>query len=335
MRKARRIIAPLLMLLLVLLVTSVLGQLLMPHRRDYGSTWAGYLQEEEDSLDVLFFGSSLVYCDVVPAAIWEETGLRSYVMAGPEQTMPITYYYVKEACRTQSPQAVVVELNSLFFSDYQNFTRVNIGYMPWTVNRLGATLHGAEPEAKLGLFLPIYEYHDRVYSVTAEELWQNLRPERDDYAGYTLLYEARPQEEVADRNYETGTESYRKNLRYLQKIGEFCQEEGIELVLYIAPSYGRIPQEAQAVMEKDLESIPHGVLLDCNDGTWPEADGKTDWFDFLHYNLYGAVPFSREMGRRLLDLGLEVTGEDTALWQERAMVMEAALSATPEEETAP
>lgn len=325
MKKTLKILAVLLATLILLLGTSVLGQLLMPPRTDFGSTWASYLQEEEDTLDVLFFGSSLVYCDVIPAAIWEETGLRSYVMAGPEQTMPITYYYIMEACRTQSPQAIVVELNGLFFGQHQNFTRVNIGYMPWTMNRLGATIHGAESDAQLGLFLPIYEYHDRVYSITPEELRQNLHPARDDYAGYTLLYKAEPQGEITCRSYETGTENYRENLRYLQKISAFCQAEGIELVLYIAPAYGRIPPEAQIAMEQDLQSVPHMALLDCNDGTWPEADGETQWFDFLHYNLYGAEPFSREMGRRLLALGLAVTDGDTALWQERVAALETAL----------
>ena len=90
MRKKLKLILVLLLIVVTMTGVNLLGQRLMPYRSNFGSTWASYLQEEENSLDVLFFGSSLVYCDVVPAVIWENTGLRSYVMAGPEQTMPST-----------------------------------------------------------------------------------------------------------------------------------------------------------------------------------------------------------------------------------------------------
>ena len=67
----------------LLVVLYLAGSRLMPHRYDYGSVWESYLQEEPDTVDVLFFGSSMTYCDVMPAAIWRETGLTSFVMAGP------------------------------------------------------------------------------------------------------------------------------------------------------------------------------------------------------------------------------------------------------------
>ena len=89
---------------------------------------------------MLFFGSSMVYCDVVPAIIWEETGLRSYVMAGPEQTIPITYYYLREACKTQSPQAVVIELTGDQPEYWHDDLHYNIyGAVPFS-RRLGLRL---------------------------------------------------------------------------------------------------------------------------------------------------------------------------------------------------
>ena len=90
-------------LLVLALVLSFLTRLMTPKQHDFGSTWGHYLSEEEDSLDLIFFGSSLVYCDVVPAVLWEETGLTGYVLAGPEQTIPMTYYYVREALTPSPP----------------------------------------------------------------------------------------------------------------------------------------------------------------------------------------------------------------------------------------
>jgi len=77
MRKTRQILAFITALVLFIGISWTASWLLMPVRTTYGGTWDHYLHEEADSVDVLFFGSSLSYCDVIPAVIWEETGLHS------------------------------------------------------------------------------------------------------------------------------------------------------------------------------------------------------------------------------------------------------------------
>ena len=66
---------------------------LTPQQHDYGSVWGMYEQEQTDSIDVLFFGSSVAYCDVVPAVYWKNSGLTAFVQAGPEQPLPLTLDY--------------------------------------------------------------------------------------------------------------------------------------------------------------------------------------------------------------------------------------------------
>ena len=57
MRKWREAAAILLGVCLFLAVTYGMGGLLLPQRSNYGATWGQYLQEERDSLDVLYFVS--------------------------------------------------------------------------------------------------------------------------------------------------------------------------------------------------------------------------------------------------------------------------------------
>lgn len=201
--------------------------------------------------------------------------------------------------------------------------------MPWTRNRLEATFCAAEADAIPSLLLPIYGYHDCIYSITWEDFQRNLRPEQDPYAGYTRLEQAAPQSEVTYRDYQAGTDAYWENLSYLKKIDRFCQQEGIQLILYIAPSFARIPPDALAQLKADLGEISYCAFYDCNDGSWPALDRQTAWYDFLHYNVYGALPFSRAMGLRLEQLGLRVTEENTALWQQRLEALEAAQPPAP------
>jgi hypothetical protein len=317
MRVCKRVLPVLLALLLFVSASYGAAWLLVPARQGYGAQWDAYLQEEEGSLDVLFFGSSIVYCDVVPALIWERAGLRSFVLAGPAQPLSITYYYIREACKTQDPQAVVVELSGLFFEKYPGHTKSNLAYMPWSENRLLATLKGAEREELLGALFPLYYYHDRVFTIAWEELRQRLRPQADPLAGYTLMWEVAPQsgELVGDASAQTQT--YQENLDYLKKIAAFCKKRGLRLILYLAPTYEKVPQEALETLEADARAIVGEDYFNCNGPDWPQADPETGWCDFLHYNVYGAMDYSRHLGTVLARLGLEASGEDAALWQER------------------
>lgn len=317
MKKAKEAAAILTAAVVFILCTYLPSWLLMPARTGYGATWECYLQEERDSIDVLYLGSSIVYCNVIPAIVWEETGIASYSMAGPGQTLPITYYYLREACKTQSPQAVVLELNGMFFEEYPGHTKSNISYMPWSMNRVMATLAGAEPEELLGSFFPLYHYHDRVYTTVSSEIGRHLSPQADSFAGYTVLTEARDPTAPSDSAFRTDTDAYRKNLSYLEKIADFCAQRDIQLVLYLSPVYCQIPEDVLDTLKGDISSIPHALFFNCNEDGWPEFDPETSWYDYLHLNLYGAVPFSRRFGQELLHLGLQTLHSDSPLWQER------------------
>ena len=320
MKKRRWIVAALVSALLFVVLSYTAGWLLMPPRQAYGSTWSRYLQEPEDSIDVMYFGSSLTYCNIAPSVIWADTGITSYLMAGPEQTVPFVYSYIKEACRTQSPKVIAIEITGMFYTRYCSYSKVNAGYMPWSANRIEATFAAAEPELRAGLLFPLFDYHSRWREVTPGNIKEHLDPPVDPYAGYTFLTEPRPQGAVTYRDYSAGTENYIRNWQYLKKIHAFCQEEGIQLMLFLTPTKGRIPDDALAALKLDISALEGAVFVDFNEHMAElNIDDSTDWFDFLHFNCRGAEKFSHFMAQYLTDtLGLLPTeGEDEALWQSR------------------
>lgn len=314
MKKWREAAAILLSIALFIGLTYGAAWLLREPRDNYGCTWPRYGQEERDSLDVLYLGTSLVYCDVIPAVVWKETGLTSYVMAGALQSLPLTYYYLREACKTQSPQAVVVELNAIYFPRYADSIRTSLLYMPWSENRLLGTFRGGAPKKDLpGLLFPLLGNHDRVYRVTGEEVKKNLSPQADGYAGYTLItqvYDQKP------RQYDVDEDTYAADVGYLRKIAEFCAQRDIKLVFYLAPALSPLSQEARDTIKRDVAKVPHALFFDCNEDGWPNF-APEEWFDPRHLNLYGAVPFSRRFAAELETLGLRSQHENDGLWQER------------------
>ncbi len=326
MKKKQQWIAAILAAFLFFVITWQLAALLIPVRTQYGSEWEGYLQEPENSIDVLFFGSSLVYCDVIPAVLWEENQTSSYVLAGPEQTIPTSYYSVREACKTQDPQLIVLEATGMFYPQYTNYTKANIGYMPFGANRLKATLFAAEPEEQFGLLFPLYNYHYRWQDVTLQEIKTHLFPDPSMLAGYTLLYGVFPSPESTLRDYTADSDTYRENLGYVEKLRDFCREQNCELLLYIAPSYGKIPPEAVSTLREDMDQL--GIsLVDFNETLADmNIDDTTDWFDYLHFNVYGAEKFTRHLASYLEQRYPLSSSASAALWQQRSEHLQSALA---------
>jgi hypothetical protein len=84
--KKRELIAFILSLALFTGFLAVSGAVLKPKRVDFGSTWDLYRNEAPDSIDVLILGSSIAYCDVIPAAMWPRPA--STLMSPPGRSRP-------------------------------------------------------------------------------------------------------------------------------------------------------------------------------------------------------------------------------------------------------
>lgn len=295
-------------LLCAALALGLCGRILRPAHTDYGSTWSAYLQEPKDSIDVLYLGSSYAYCDWNPAEIYAASGLTGYVMGGSEQTPAITYWYLKEALKTQSPQVVVWEGSSLFFQRYQNYTQINLGYMPWGLNRVRAIFDAAEEEKRLGLFFDLYFYHDRWKELTPSSLRRSLTPARADHLkGHTAVstvYTPESSPWIRDMD-SVDMALYEENRADFQRVATLCAEEGIDLIVTVNPTYSQFSQAVYAMLEEDVTAAGDHVRFVCWADSFEELglDRTTCLYDGGHLNQAGAAVFSRKTGEYLLSLG--------------------------------
>ncbi|MBP8639850.1 MAG: hypothetical protein KBI01_02970 [Oscillospiraceae bacterium] len=317
----KELCAIILLLALLFGFIAVSSSILIPKRVNYGATWDQFLKEKDNCADVLFFGSSISYCDVVPAVIWEDSGITSYVMAGPEQTIPITYYYLKQALNTQTPKVIFVEVTGVFFEKYQNFTKVNIGYMPWGANRFYATLDAAERAEWAGLFFPLFNYHSRWDALEGVDLDVALHGyNADDLAGYTFLNTAESMTEVQPRNEVFDEENYDNNIAYLNNIADLCVQEGITPVFYVAPTYWSLSENHLSMLKTDFETMANVRYINFNESRDLSVfDPALDYYDNLHFNYRGAKKFSSQLAEILkIELGLSSTeNSDKELWDYR------------------
>lgn len=299
--RARRLIASVLFCALVAGVLTVASVILKPARKgnDGGSTWPAYLSLERDTLDVVFFGTSHVFSGVDPATMWRAEGITSYVLGGPTQNMAVTYYYVREAVRTQRPRVIALEMTGVSYrveTHNTEFQQINVGYMPWSPNKLGAAWFATPEGERTSVLVDLYTYHSR-WSQLSREDWDVLGKDKDfEYLkGYMPKLKSRevtptPYEPVGKAREEADT-AVERNLPHVLKIAEFCEANDISLLLFLTPTgpprgYTYPMRQAANVVQA---RYPDVRVLDLSEpGAIPGLSYETDFFDGGHLNDSGA-----------------------------------------------
>lgn len=311
------------LLLLTALMVNFLSDVLRPARTDYGSTWSAYRAEPRGSIDVLYLGSSYAYCDVNPALVYEASGLTGFVMAGSEQTLSLTYWYLREALRTQTPRAVVLEGTAFFFDTYQSYTQINTGYMPFGLNKLGAVFTASEPELRAGLLFDLYFYHDRWKEIGLGDLKKALLPIRaDHYKGHTAVDKVLEDPQLTTRGWDTAL--LEEHRYWLQKILTLCSEHDILPIVVFNPTYSPAAPEDRALVGQIVkEAAPEALFLDWSaEFASIGLDPARHLYDGGHLNQDGAAIFSAWLGRSLRDEAgltpMEQTAENAAAWDASA-----------------
>ena len=73
-------------------------------------TYQSFYEMENDSVDAVFLGSSHAISAFSPQELYDTCGIRSFNLASEEQSLLVSYYWLKEALRLQKPKAVVLDL---------------------------------------------------------------------------------------------------------------------------------------------------------------------------------------------------------------------------------
>lgn len=291
--------------------------------------FAGLYWQPEDSIDVVFLGTSHVHCGVNTGLLWENYGIASYDYSGAEQPLWMTYYYLKEFYKYQSPSVVVLDLYgpARYKEDYQyDWMSENIYGMKFSLNKLEMMSVSVEPKNFLKYFPSFATYHSR-YDDLSEEDFNNFFwnfQEKEAFKGYTPYWDKTPQ--VAQGISEVDAVGLTpKSEKYLRKIIELTRSKGSELVLISIP-YIETSQDRKTYDEVTEIAAQEGLIF-INYNQYFESIGlslEEDFHDDSHLNYWGSSKFSDYIGDFLMSFeGVEdnrnVPGYES--WDENAKLI--------------
>ena len=302
---------------LFILVYEMICVVVVP-KYEFGDNWSTttraleFYDLEEDSVDVLFLGSSQALAAFNPQELYNEYGITSYNLGSPLQSLVISYYWLEEALATQHPSVVILEPYMLFTYDSSNglnsdqaSVRMAMDYMrPDTVKWAAVqTICSLDPrQSVLSYMLPTVRYHTRWTELESEDfLWGGMA-EDTGLLGYELrtgtTEEAYDPLSSIDGSAVTEMEPVMRE--YLDRITALCLEQGIYLILAKTPTSGYESGRHNVLTEYALEN--QLAFYDFNTlGLYQSAgfDFGNDMADGYHANLSGSVKITSFLGEQL------------------------------------
>ncbi len=200
----------------------------------------GIYSQPKDSIDVVFLGSSHVHYGVNTAKLWSDFGISAYDMSSAEQPIWISYYYLKELCKTQHPKVVVIDLFCVaaFDDEYKfKYKYLSDSFNGFKLNRNKINMLRVSMDGDRELwdkYVPaFFGYHDR-YDMLTEEDKADLTYDFSAFKGFTPYFENYPME-PPHLNEEDTLPPTDKSIEYLDKIIDFTRENDIQLLFTIVP----------------------------------------------------------------------------------------------------
>lgn len=292
------------LIILAAIILTGTGQILLIKSEDGISQLKSLYKQKENTIDVLFLGSSHVYCDIATGLLWDEYGISSFDLGGAEAPSWTSYYHLKEALKTQQPDVVFYEVSiaSIRPTLYPPVFWVedNIYGMKWNRNRIDALRINTYEDSFKDLLFPFSAMHGR-YS----ELSKNDFADRNNsinYKGFDPREDVRSFRTPDVQNITAEEPCSEKAEEYLKKIIELCAQNDIELELFVSPY---VINADEKKINNYMFSIGKQYGVECVDFNqyYDEMgmDFATDMAEELHLNYSGNEKFTRYFGNYIKD----------------------------------
>ena len=126
----------------------------------------GIYEEEKDTIDVIFTGTSHSEFGIYPMEIYGNFGITSFNLSTSVQPLEVSYYSLKEAVKTQNIKVFALDVSSLLFGSTKDerIWRYYSDTMPFSFDKIEFAKEFTEVTGAGNIYdkiFPLLRYHDR------------------------------------------------------------------------------------------------------------------------------------------------------------------------------
>ncbi len=260
--------------------------------------------QPENSIDVVFLGSSHIHYGVNTAYLWKEHGVAAYDYSSAEQPLWMTYYWIREFLKTQHPKLIVIDLFSpaSFTEDFQyDFPGENIYGLNLSRNKIEAISDMIE-RSRYEEYLPeFFAVHSRYGDLKEEDFLAITDPGRlINFKGFTP-YTEYTHRDLNEPSQDQAIGYTPKQSKFLEKIYELSLEEEIPLFFMVIPYSEVTPQEEMFYNRSQQIFMEAGVPCPNYNHYYESIglDPEVDLYDESHLSYTGSIKFTEYLYRDL------------------------------------
>ena len=267
----------------------------------------GFYDEEPESLDAVYFGSSNVLAFWNPMLAWEQYGLAVHPYSCNSQPLTVVEYLIKEARKTQPNAVFVVNINTLGLEmDVVGLHRL-FDNMPFSLNKLQTMqamtqMYDLSTQDATELLFPILRYHSRWSELSSADLASSGVEYKGafNFSRYwtrsedlTSRYIITDQKTAPPAHIATAVES----------LFDYCEQEHLKMLFVTVPRGEETVAEAEMHNYINEQAQQRGFpVLDLNDQIDTlQLDLQKDYYNRTHTNVHGSVKFTRFVSEYLIE----------------------------------
>lgn len=255
----------------------------------------------EDTVDLLCIGSSHVYYSIHTCRLYDRYGIAGYLLASPGQPVWLSYYFLEEALKTQSPQLLIFDVCTLYRKEssagsasWPSLISMKPSVAKWKAIR---AVNWQEKQLdSVGAFFSFPYYHTR-YAQLDRQDYENTKKIR--YNGYFPSFDRISESELADwkqidrSNFHKSEPVSEQTELYFRKLIELCREKNIPLLLVNAPYLNQTEEKQKAYNYISQIAKEYGIpFLDCSYIDEIQIDYAKDLLEPSHLNYYGSMKYT-------------------------------------------
>ena len=310
MQTSRKIISRTVKTVIFLIITFFLWVLvrdtLVMKREDGITSMKIFYEQPEDTIDVLFTGSSHACYNIAAEELYEQYGISFYQLWGSSQPFWSTYYFIEEALKTQNPEVIVLDCyGASLRDDYSDKARqaTNTLGLKLGMNQIQNIQVSAPKDRWMELFLGLPIYHDRFSEL--------LKGDFEFYPWSRTYVNIKGGEPVYGSNIVVNTTQIlpkesipltEKQEKWLRKIIQLCKDKKVELLLVVTPTALRKDEQGYYNSVAEIAEETDTPFLNMNELDKETGIRSEDYsYDDSHLNQNGARKTASYLGAYLKD----------------------------------
>ena len=292
--------------IVLFLILSPIQHLLQYRNRttdNFNGQVANFYNEEKNTLDAVFIGSSACFSFYSPLLAYNSYGIKTANYCSSGMGAIAYKYVIEEVRKTQEDALIVLTVVPNEGMSYQSVHAMS-DEMPLSLNKIRFlnkyfTEDGESIFNSFGFYFTLWEYHDRWSELKADDFKiDNIKGANTNSYYLDLVTDVTEDINISYDKKEVDN----KNLSYIKDLLDYCDEKNENIVFLFPPRNYQEDKYEQTNTIVDMILDRGYEVLDVRDkANTIGLDYKHDYYDLWHTNIHGSIKYTDYLVNYILE----------------------------------